>query len=231
MQNSFPSGSVMTVQVMPCSWWVSCSLAPSPHKRATSAARSAAWKSRCIRFFTVFPSGTFRNSRRTGSVTDVRRATSGVFSASCRPVAAAQKAASRPGSTASKVMLVSSMVGVLLAHAIGLSGGQRPSEGEDRSALDSSLIHDARPQHNSYHNTTNINMLNFSHAIWGHQHFSGAVSICVGAVRLTDEENMGGAHLQYLLLKSLEAQALSKRNRTGAGSRGIRTAHASIPCQ
>jgi hypothetical protein len=26
MQNSFPSGSVMTVQVMPCSWWVSCSV-------------------------------------------------------------------------------------------------------------------------------------------------------------------------------------------------------------
>jgi hypothetical protein len=113
MQNSFPSGSVITVQVMPCSWCVAYSVAPSPRKRATSAMRSAAWKSRCIRFFTVFPSGTFRNNRRTGSVADVRSATSGVASASYRPVAAAQNAASRPGSTASNVMLVSSMVIVL----------------------------------------------------------------------------------------------------------------------
>src|SRR5262245_50117086 len=115
MQNSFPSGSVITVQVRPYSWCVACSVAPSPRTRATSAIRSAAWKSRCSRFLPVFPSGTLRNSRRTGSVAEVRIATSGVDSASCRPVTAAQKVASRPGSLASNVMLVSSMV-IVLPH-------------------------------------------------------------------------------------------------------------------
>ncbi|TLF59733.1 hypothetical protein FE391_34310 [Nonomuraea sp. KC401] len=109
-QNSLPSGSRMTTQPAPSGRRRSSAMvAPMPASRSTSSSRvlpSMPLTSKCTRFLTVLPSGTFRKSRNgSRSVRSMISSSPGSSSSpSGRPVALLHQLAISYGLSASTEM-------------------------------------------------------------------------------------------------------------------------------